>query len=598
VGDRDAGKAGDERGQDQSHGHPLAAAGGKLARLATTGKSVWRLQSLQGRKSHEISPVTLLNPALTEAPSHPPDTFRERAMGAYYDLVLNSVCRSNHHRIAVMALDHLKGDDAELWRNLFLKWHETYLKGAKAPDEEFKDFKNHVVHPKDNFWGGAPKAAAEWYKRTLRALTEGDWEHAAWSAGVMSHYIADPHQPFHTDQCEAEGVIHRAAEWSFSKAFPEIKLIIEQHVGWPELKMPEGDNWMEQIVHNGALRANPHYHTLIDHYNLDAGRKKPELALDQESKDIVADLIAHATMAVSLTLQRAFAESKARPPKVGLTLSTIFVSCKTPLHSMLKTLDHQEDAKIVAAQYEEFRRTGKVKETLGEDDKIVRALHANEVQDVHISTLDCEWPREHGLAHGEGAEARVHKKIKPTKVKAAKPAKAEVDTGEETPATGNEANTPAPEKPAPTPSSKAPRIRLTRDASVVDAPSIGPKTANRFQVIGVKTVGEFLALSPDEAAQKIKASHINARIIKDWQAQALLACSVPDITGTTAQMLVGAGVTTATDLAGADPAHLLKAIADFSRTKEGEGALRGAAPPDQSKIEKWIASAKSLSQAA
>ena len=56
-------------------------------------------------------------------------------MGAYYDLVLTSVCRSNHHRIAVMALDHLQGDDAELWRNLFLKWHETYLKGSKAPDE-------------------------------------------------------------------------------------------------------------------------------------------------------------------------------------------------------------------------------------------------------------------------------------------------------------------------------------------------------------------------------------------------------------------------------------------------------------------------------
>jgi predicted flap endonuclease-1-like 5' DNA nuclease len=522
-------------------------------------------------------------------------------MGAYYDLVLTSVCRSNHHRIAVMALDRLKGDDAELWRNLFLKWHATYFKGAKAPDAEFKDFKNHIVHPKDNFWGGAPKAAAEWYKRTVRALSEGDWEHAAWSAGVMSHYIADPHQPFHTDQSEAEGVIHRAAEWSFSKAFPEIKLIIDQHVGWPEVKMPDGDNWIEQVVHNGALRANPHYHTLIDHYNLEAGRKKPEAALDQEIKDIVADLIAHATMAVAITLQRAFKESKAKPPKVGLTLSTIFVGCKTPLHAMLKHLDHQEDAKVVAAQYEEFKRTGKVKATLGEDDKVVRALHAEEVQDVNLSSLDCEWPREHGLAHGEGAEPRVHRKIKPAK--AAKPSKANADTGEETPATGVEATTSAPESPAeksdaPATNPKAPRLRLTREASVVDAPSIGPKTANRFQVIGVKTVGDLLDTSPEEAARKIKASHINARIIKDWQAQALLACSVPDITGTTAQMLVGAGVLTATDLAGADPAFLLKAIGAFARTREGEGALRGAAPPDQAKVEKWIASARGLSQAA
>lgn len=523
-------------------------------------------------------------------------------MGAYYDLVLTSVCRSNHHRIAVMALDRLKGDHAGQWRDLFLKYHPTYLKGAKAPDNEFKDFKNHVVHPRDNFWGGAPKAAAEWYKRAVRALGEGDWEHAAWSAGVMSHYIADPHQPFHTDQSEAEGVIHRAAEWSFSKAFPEIKLIIEQHVGWPEVKMPDGDNWIEQIVHNGALRANPHYHTLIDHYDLEVGRKKPEAALDQEIKDIVADLIAHATMAVAVTLDRAFKESRAKPPKVGLTLSTVFVGCKTPLHSMLKRLDHQEDAKVVAAQYEEFKRTGKVKATLGEDDRIVRALHAEEVQGVNISSLNCEWPREHGLAHGEGAEPRVHKKARPAKV--AKPAKASVSktdegAGEETPATGSEANTPAPaESGVSASNSKAPRIRLTREAAVVDAPSIGPRTANRFQVIGVKTVGDLLELSPEEAARRIKASHINARIIKDWQAQALLACSVPDITGTTAQMLVGAGVTTATDLAAADPASLLQAIAKFARTREGEGALRGAAPPDQTRIEKWIASAKGVSRAA
>jgi predicted flap endonuclease-1-like 5' DNA nuclease len=264
---------------------------------------------------------------------------------------------------------------------------------------------------------------------------------------------------------------------------------------------------------------------------------------------------------------------------------------------MLKSLDHKEDAKVVAAQYEEFRRTGKVKETLGEDDKMVRALHAEEVQDVRLSSLDCEWPREHGLAHGEGAEARVHKKLKKTKA-ATKAQSAEVDTGEETPATGVEAKTPAPVNSDAPANSKAPRLRLTREASVVDAPSIGPKTATRFQVIGVKTVGDLLDTSPDEAAQKIKASHINARIIKDWQAQAQLACSVPDITGTTAQMLVGAGVTTAADLAGADPAFLLKAIAEFSRTKEGEGALRGAAPPDQAKIEKWIASAKGVAQAA
>ncbi len=551
-------------------------------------------------------------------------------MGAYYDLVLNSVCRSNHHRIAIMALEHLQGDDAEQWRNLFLKWHPTYLEGSKAPDAQFKDFRNHVVHPKDGFWGGAPQAATEWYKRLSRALGEGDWEHAVWSAGVMSHYIADPCQPFHTDQCEAEGVIHRAAEWSFSKAFPELKLIIEQHVGFPEIEMPVGDDWVAKLVRNGALRSNPHYHDLIDHYDLEKGRKKPEAALDQEAKDIVAGLIAYATVNVATVINRAIVEARARPPKTSLMLSTLFVGMKTPVHSLLKKLDHEEDRKVVAAQYEEYRRTGKVRETLGEDDKIVRALHAEEIKGVHIASVDAEWPREHGLSHGEGAEPRVHKKIKlkkPKPEKAEKPAKPpkitkakEVEAEPETsaeyyrdPEPEKDADvTSATETPAPAPHAapetgpqppasvdrKAPRIRLTREALVVDAPSIGPKTAGRFYAIGVKTVGDLLDISADDASKEIKASHVSAKVIREWQAQALLACSVPDITGTTAQMLVGAGVLTPDDLASAEPAFLLQAIAEFARTKEGEGALRGAAPPDQSKVEKWIASAKTQPSAA
>ncbi|MBI1359717.1 MAG: DUF4332 domain-containing protein [Alphaproteobacteria bacterium] len=553
-------------------------------------------------------------------------------MGAYYDLVLNSVCRSNHHRIAIMALDHLQGDDADQWRNLFLKWHPTYLEGSKAPDAQFKDFRNHVVHPKDGFWGGAPQAATEWYKRLHRALGEGDWEHAVWSAGVMSHYIADPCQPFHTDQCEAEGVIHRAAEWSFSKAFPELKLIIEQHLGFPEIEMPGGDDWVAKLVRNGALRSNPHYHELIDHYHLEKGRKKPEAALDQQSKDIVAGLIAYATVNVATVINRAIVESRARPPKTSLMLSTLFVGMKTPLHSVLKKLDHEADRKVVAAQYEEYRRTGKVRETLGEDDKIVRALHAEEIKGVHIASIDAEWPREHGLSHGEGAEPRVHKKIKVKKPKAEKPkaekaekpakppkitkaakAEAEAETAAEyyrdPPPAEDAAPTsaaPEPAEPVPAPATapaapvdrKAPRIRLAREALVVDAPSIGPKTAGRFYAIGVKTVGDLLDVSADDAAKEIKASHISAKTIREWQAQALLACSVPDITGTTAQMLVGAGVLTPEDLASAEPAFLLQAIAEFARTKEGEGALRGAAPPDQTKVEKWIASAKAQPPAA
>jgi predicted flap endonuclease-1-like 5' DNA nuclease len=129
---------------------------------------------------------------------------------------------------------------------------------------------------------------------------------------------------------------------------------------------------------------------------------------------------------------------------------------------------------------------------------------------------------------------------------------------------------------------------------VVDAPSIGPKTANRLNVIGVKTVGDLLALTPEEAAQRIKASHINAGVIKDWQAQALLACSLPDISGANAQILVGAGVYSVEDLASIDLDTLMDAIELFASSNEGERLLRDGATPKREQVEAWIKSAAGL----
>src|SRR5690242_17824296 len=87
---------------------------------------------------------SVLNGSLTQLMPSPSDTSPRsflvgaRAMSVCYRLVLDSVCRSNHHRLAVMALDHLQTEGAEDWRNVFLKYRDAYLEGAKAPDEVFK----------------------------------------------------------------------------------------------------------------------------------------------------------------------------------------------------------------------------------------------------------------------------------------------------------------------------------------------------------------------------------------------------------------------------------------------------------------------------
>jgi hypothetical protein len=87
-----------------------------------------------------------------------------------------------------------------------------------------------------------------------------------------------------------------------------------------------------------------------------------------------------------------------------------------------------------------------------------------------------------------------------------------------------------------------PKFTLNEGAPVVQAPSIGPKTAKRLEAVGVKTIADLLALNADEGEQQIDARHISAKVIRDWQAQALLACTVPGMKSREAQALVACGI--------------------------------------------------------
>jgi hypothetical protein len=529
-------------------------------------------------------------------------------MSLLYAVVFASRCRSNHHRLAIDALRHLRDPKAERWRDLFLSQHVEYLRGAKAPDDEFKDFKNHVLHVREKDWGGAVEACNEWYRRTVRALAAKDWKQAAWCAGVLSHYYVDPHQPFHTHQTEEENVIHRAVEWSFSKSYTTFQRILENDLGgYPNVETPSGDKWLADMVKAGAKAANAHYETVVDHYDFTKGVKDPPAGLDQELRDTIAKLVGHAAAGFARVLDRAFEEAAVKPPRVDAGLQTFFLALEAPIQSVLKLMDDAAARREVAAQFEEYRRSGKVRSTLCEDDKVVRELHAVEVLKTPLSSLDAKWPREIGAKAGEGAaprstkvktplpQAKQNKTIELAPVKAPKPAPAK-------PAPVRvEAEPPPPVKmprelPAGAPLAKKekvlPRPTLNESAPVVQAPSIGPKTAKRLEAVGVKTIADLLAMNAEEGEGRIDARHISAQLIRDWQAQALLACTVPGLKSREAQALVACGVQDANELAGMDAVQLCDGVAQWGLSEEGQRAWGAAPAPTEDDVATWIERAR------
>jgi predicted flap endonuclease-1-like 5' DNA nuclease len=500
-------------------------------------------------------------------------------MSLLYAVVSASRCRSTHHRLAVDALQHLKSPNARGWQDLLLSNHDLYLKGAKAPDDEFKDFKNHVLHVRDNNWGGAADACEEWYRRTVNALAAKDWQQAAWSAGVMSHYYVDPIQPFHTGQTEEENVIHRAVEWSFNKSYLALRQMNEL-AGYPEVELPGGAKWVSQAVINGAKTSNPYYELIIEHYNLAKGVKDPPAGLDDELRNVIASLIAYATVGLARILDRAFEEAAVKPPKTVTTPQALFLGMQMPIAAVLKGIDDAAARKEVAAQYEEYQRTGKVRATLGEDDKAVRELYAAEVLKTPLSSLDAKWPREIGAKAADAPPKRVAKIWdEPAKAKPVKPPKAI-----------------KPELPEGAPRARVdktpPKFMLNQDAPVEKAPAIGPKTAKRLEAVGVKTIADLLAASPEDAQRDLGARHISAQLIRDWQAQALLACTVPGLKSREAQALVACDVRDAQTLAQADAEHLVDGIAHWGLSDEGARAWGSAAAPSVDDIATWIERAK------
>lgn len=132
------------------------------------------------------------------------------------------------------------------------------------------------------------------------------------------------------------------------------------------------------------------------------------------------------------------------------------------------------------------------------------------------------------------------------------------------------------------------KFYLDTSDSLVDAPSIGPRTAERFEEIGIVTVADFLNCNPQRAAERLGHRRITAETIQTWQQQAVLACRIPQLRGHDAQILVACGVTSPELLAKMNANELWRQVAPFVKTSEGKRIIRNGRDPDLAEVSAWI----------
>lgn len=140
-------------------------------------------------------------------------------------------------------------------------------------------------------------------------------------------------------------------------------------------------------------------------------------------------------------------------------------------------------------------------------------------------------------------------------------------------------------------SAREKRFYLAPGDDIVDAPSIGHKTAAILNDAGLYTVRDLLDADAADVAAKVDLRYISAERVAAWQQQARLVCTIPWLRGTHAQLLVGAGYPTVTEILAASADDVTAAILDFAGTRDGQSVLRNNPAPATDRIREWVANA-------
>ena len=415
-------------------------------------------------------------------------------MSLLLPVLLKTACPSTHHKLAIDALRFLRGDAADAWRDLFLRHHKPLLAGAKAPDDQLKDFGNHVLYLGARPWGGAAAAARGKFDQLVAALTERRWSDAAFAAGILSHYISEPLFPLNTRQSEAGNVVQPAIEWCVNRSYGQLQAILEDDLGgYPAVEVPDSADGVEQLLRSGAKMAESHFDALIEHFDLGRVLLDPDDALDQELQDRLALCLGAAVVSFARLLELAVDRAGTSPPHQDVSPSGLVASLKAPFRILSCHTLEQHTLRQIEAMHEELELTGRVIESLPAEQREIRRLYAEEVLGIQLEQLPADAPAACGTKYGQGAAPRyrtskLHCGL--AEVRASSRASQLVGLiGQQS------GDNPAILKFA---------TRIDRNSPIEDAPLLTPRQAARLRGTAIDTIGDLIAADPQFLAERLR----------------------------------------------------------------------------------------------
>jgi predicted flap endonuclease-1-like 5' DNA nuclease len=356
----------------------------------------------------------------------------------------------------------------------------------------------------------------------------------------------------------------------------------------------------------GAERANPHYETLITHYDLKTGVREPTAGLNPVARDAVSALLIYAAYGFALVLDRALTEAAVEPPEVSLTAETVLATLKVPAKWITNKIADGETRRQVQAMYDELMATGRVETTLPEDDRVVRDLYRLEVVEPREKMKTAERAKRlapasatksqrtkagaqpAAFAGSRGMENRSISVSDPAPVLQATPTPIEPELPTALIVPGRHKVS----REALSRLDAGPRCHLLESDDLERAPSIGPKLAERLALGGIVTVADFLHADADAVVSLLGGGRFDGETVERWKTEARLVLRVPGLRGTHAQLLAGAGFETPEKLAAAEPVALSTAVLAYATTPAGMRILRNGDTPDIEAVTRWVQGAQ------